>query len=135
MFTQTMKDSEGIIPNESEDYRPPAELYPYLTNVAELYEGEKPPHSCLTLQPSQVCSRLPSLSRSQVELPLGAHPAARLRSLPSEPLHGAPVCVPPTADTTAPPWQRVSGPSPGPNPHTPALVPTGMLILTWTASF
>lgn len=45
MFTQTMKDSEGIIPNESEDYRPPAELYPYLTNVAELYEGEKPPQS------------------------------------------------------------------------------------------
>lgn len=45
-----MKDSEGIIPTESEDYRPPAELYPYLTNVAELYEGEKPQHNCLTLQ-------------------------------------------------------------------------------------
>lgn len=43
MFTQTVKDSEGIIPNESEDYRPPAELYPYLTNVADIYEGEKPP--------------------------------------------------------------------------------------------
>lgn len=42
-LTQTVKDSEGIIPNESEDYRPPAELYPYLTNVAEIYEGEKPP--------------------------------------------------------------------------------------------
>lgn len=38
-----MKDSEGIIPNDSEDYRPPAELYPYLPNVAELYEGEETP--------------------------------------------------------------------------------------------
>lgn len=43
MFTQTMKDSEGIIPNDSEDYRPPAELYPYLPNVAEIYEGKETP--------------------------------------------------------------------------------------------
>ncbi|XP_011605956.1 transcription factor PU.1a isoform X2 [Takifugu rubripes] len=34
-------DSEGIIPNESEDYRPPAELYPYLANVAEIYEDHR----------------------------------------------------------------------------------------------
>lgn len=47
MSTPTMKDSEGIIPNESEDYRPPVELYPYLTNVAELYEGEKPPQDAV----------------------------------------------------------------------------------------
>ena len=32
--------SEGIIPNEPESYRPPTELYPYLTNVGEIYEGE-----------------------------------------------------------------------------------------------
>nr|XP_033490210.1 transcription factor PU.1a isoform X2 [Epinephelus lanceolatus] len=32
--------SEEILPNEPENYRPPAELYPYLTNVGEIYEGE-----------------------------------------------------------------------------------------------
>nr|QRZ60168.1 transcription factor PU.1a [Tetraodon nigroviridis] len=41
LLAQTTKDSEGILPNESEDYRPPAELYPYLTNVAELYEDHR----------------------------------------------------------------------------------------------
>lgn len=35
------KPSEDVIPNEPESYRPPAELYPYLTNVGEIYEGEK----------------------------------------------------------------------------------------------
>lgn len=69
MLTQTVKDSEGIIPNESEDYRPPAELYPYLTNVAEIYEGEKPPQNVLTPRPSHVRSHLLSLSRPQVGLP------------------------------------------------------------------
>lgn len=29
-----------MIPNEPENYRPPADLYPYLTNVGEIYEGE-----------------------------------------------------------------------------------------------
>ncbi|XP_056906831.1 transcription factor PU.1a isoform X1 [Takifugu flavidus] len=42
-LTRTVKDSEGIIPNESEDYRPPAELYPYLANVAEIYEDHRWP--------------------------------------------------------------------------------------------
>lgn len=134
-LTQTVKDSEGIIPNESEDYRPPAELYPYLTNVAEIYEGEKPPQKVLTPRLSHVHSHLLSLSRSQVGLPPWPHPACRLRPFPSEPLHGAPVCAPSTADTAAPPWRRTSGPSPGPTPHTPARVPTGTHILTWTLSF
>lgn len=40
-FVVPLKASEGIIPNEAEDYRPPAELYSYLTNVGEIYEGEK----------------------------------------------------------------------------------------------
>lgn len=35
------KPSEEIIPNQPESYRPPAELYPYLTNVGEIYDGEK----------------------------------------------------------------------------------------------
>lgn len=68
-LTRTVKDSEGIIPNESEDYRPPAELYPYLANVAEIYEGEEPPQKVLTPRPSHVRSRPLSLSRSQVGLP------------------------------------------------------------------
>lgn len=134
MFPQTMKDSEGIIPNESEDFRPPAELYPYLTNAVELYEGKEPPHNCVTLPGPRVFSRLLSPSRPQVEL-LWAHAAARLWSVPSEPLHGAAVCVPSAADSAAPPWQRGSGPSPGPGPHTPARVPAGMAIPTRTASF
>ena len=29
-----------MISNEPENYRPPTELYPYLTNVGEIYEGE-----------------------------------------------------------------------------------------------
>ncbi|XP_045893243.1 transcription factor PU.1a [Micropterus dolomieu] len=33
--------SEAITPNEPEDYRPPAELYPYLTNVGEIYEDHR----------------------------------------------------------------------------------------------
>ncbi|XP_042267553.1 transcription factor PU.1a isoform X2 [Thunnus albacares] len=33
--------SEEMIPNESENYRPPAELYPYLTNVGEIYEDHR----------------------------------------------------------------------------------------------
>ncbi|XP_034442938.1 transcription factor PU.1a [Hippoglossus hippoglossus] len=33
--------SEEIIPNESENFRPPAELYPYLTNVGEIYEDHR----------------------------------------------------------------------------------------------
>ncbi|CAN9499407.1 unnamed protein product [Ophioblennius macclurei] len=32
--------SEGI-PSESENYRPPAELYPYLSNVGEIYEDQR----------------------------------------------------------------------------------------------
>lgn len=35
------KSAEEIIPNEPEHFRPPAELYPYLTNVGEIYEGEE----------------------------------------------------------------------------------------------
>nr|XP_020479763.1 transcription factor PU.1-like isoform X3 [Monopterus albus] len=35
------KSSEEIIPNEPENYRPPAELYPYLTNVGEIYEDHR----------------------------------------------------------------------------------------------
>ncbi|KAM3870570.1 transcription factor PU.1a [Diretmus argenteus] len=34
-----MDASEDIIPCEPEIYRPPAELYSYLTNVGEIYEG------------------------------------------------------------------------------------------------
>lgn len=43
MTNQTFypKAPEEIIPNEPESYRPPAELYAYLTNVGEIYEGEK----------------------------------------------------------------------------------------------
>lgn len=59
MFAQTMKDSEGIIPNESEDYRPPVELYPYLANVAELYEGEKAAHHCLSHTRAHACRHCP----------------------------------------------------------------------------
>ncbi|XP_069384278.1 transcription factor PU.1a isoform X2 [Paralichthys olivaceus] len=33
--------SEAIIPNESENFRPSAELYPYLTNVGEIYEDHR----------------------------------------------------------------------------------------------
>lgn len=33
--------SEEINPNDSEDYRPPAELYPFLTNVGEIYEDHR----------------------------------------------------------------------------------------------
>ncbi|XP_036963405.1 transcription factor PU.1a [Acanthopagrus latus] len=33
--------SEEILPNEPEDYRPPAELYPYLTNAGEIYEDQR----------------------------------------------------------------------------------------------
>ncbi|KAL7403335.1 hypothetical protein ABVT39_027862 [Epinephelus coioides] len=33
--------SEEILPNEPENYRPPAELYPYLTNVGEIYEDHR----------------------------------------------------------------------------------------------
>ncbi|XP_035520901.1 transcription factor PU.1a isoform X2 [Morone saxatilis] len=33
--------SEEIIPNEPGEYRPPAELYPYLTNVGEIYEDHR----------------------------------------------------------------------------------------------
>ncbi|XP_008310256.1 transcription factor PU.1a [Cynoglossus semilaevis] len=32
---------EEIIPNEPESYRPPAELYAYLTNVGEIYEDHR----------------------------------------------------------------------------------------------
>lgn len=35
------KASEEIVPNEPDSYRPPAELYPYLTTVGEIYEGEQ----------------------------------------------------------------------------------------------
>ncbi|KAG7521719.1 transcription factor PU.1-like [Solea senegalensis] len=33
--------TEEIIPIEPENYRPPAELYPYLTNVGEIYEDHR----------------------------------------------------------------------------------------------
>lgn len=33
--------SEEITPSERENYRPPAELYPYLTNVGEIYEDHR----------------------------------------------------------------------------------------------
>ncbi|KAM7414746.1 hypothetical protein PAMA_019518 [Pampus argenteus] len=33
--------SENIIPNEPDNYRTPAELYPYITNVGEIYEDHR----------------------------------------------------------------------------------------------
>ncbi|XP_028285859.1 transcription factor PU.1-like [Parambassis ranga] len=33
--------SEGIIPNEPETYRPPAELYPYLSSVEDIYDDHR----------------------------------------------------------------------------------------------
>lgn len=47
LFSLTPKAPEGIIPNEPEEYRPPAELYTYLTNMGEIYEGEKTQPNCL----------------------------------------------------------------------------------------
>lgn len=44
--------SEEIIPNEPEDYRPPAELYPYLTNVGEIYEDHRWTFHSDRLQPA-----------------------------------------------------------------------------------
>lgn len=46
MYYFPSKASEEILPNEPEDYRPPAELYPYLTNAGEIYEGEKSVFNC-----------------------------------------------------------------------------------------
>lgn len=33
--------SEELVPNEPDNYRPPAELYPYLTTVGEIYEDHR----------------------------------------------------------------------------------------------
>ncbi|GAA6221474.1 transcription factor PU.1-like [Lates japonicus] len=44
--------SQEIIPNEPENYRPPAELYPYLTNVGEIYEDHRWTFHSERVQPS-----------------------------------------------------------------------------------
>lgn len=37
----TASTSDGVLPNEHEDYRPPAELYPCLANVGDIYEDHR----------------------------------------------------------------------------------------------
>lgn len=41
MFFYVQKASEEAIPHETETFRPPVDLYPYLGGVGEIYEGEK----------------------------------------------------------------------------------------------
>ncbi|XP_068169866.1 transcription factor PU.1a [Antennarius striatus] len=41
LSTTTEEITPKINPNESEDFRPPAELYTYLTNVGEVYEDHR----------------------------------------------------------------------------------------------
>lgn len=68
------KASEEIIQSESESCRAPAELYPYLTNVGDVYEGKTMIWYNRRMDPSQMCADF----RLQMELPLRAYPACRL---------------------------------------------------------
>lgn len=82
--------SEDINPNESEGYRPPIELYPYLSSVGEIYEDhrwvfhseqvqptdfENPPVNRLTdLQPVSPQQLIPPYRFSSESVPLHLDP-------------------------------------------------------------
>ena len=69
------KASEEVIPNEPGSYRPPAELYPYLTNVGELYEGER----TLTeqLKRAQITHHIPPTASTSVTFQTTDGPSTR----------------------------------------------------------